>query len=71
MSVEVIENVEIFRTTKGFKINKLMPKISLFCCFEKKKIFEQSDEISSEILSSFRTEVVEFRDVTSNQIQWS
>ena len=60
MSVEVTENVEIFRTTQCFEINKLMPKISLFCCFEtnKKIIFEQSDEISSEILPSFQTEVV-------------
>ena len=32
MSVEVIETAEFFRTTQGFEINKLMTKISLFCC---------------------------------------
>ena len=37
MSVEVIETAEFFRTTQGFEINKLMAKISLFCCFEKKR----------------------------------
>ena len=71
MSVEVIENVEIFRTTQGFEINKLMAKVSLFCCFEKQFSFEQNDEISSEILQSFRTEVVEDKDVTFDKIQGS
>ena len=70
MSVEVIETAEFFRITQGFEINKLMAKISLSCCLEK-KTFEQNDEISSEILPTFRTEVVEDRDVTFNQIQRS
>ena len=35
MSIEVIKTSEIFRTTQGFEINKLMAKVSLFCCFEK------------------------------------
>ena len=39
-SVEVIETAEFFRTTQGFEINKLMAKISLFCCFEKKNVFK-------------------------------
>ena len=39
--------------------------------FWKKNISEQNDEISSEILPSFRTEAVEDRDVISNQIQVS
>ena len=37
----------------------------------KKQIFEQNDGISSKILPSFRTEAVEDRDVTFNQIQGS
>ena len=36
-----------------------------------KKNFEENDEISSEILPSFKTEAVEDRDVTLNQIQGS
>ena len=39
--------------------------------FWKKNISEQNDEISSEILPSFRTEAVEAMDVTFNQIQVS
>ena len=71
MSVEVIETAEFFRITQGFEINKLMAKISLSCCLEEKNTFEQNDEISSEILPPFRTEVLEDRDVTFNQIQRS
>ena len=37
-SVEVLETAEIFRTTQCFEINKLMAEISLFCCFEKKRM---------------------------------
>ena len=66
MSVEVIETVAVFRTTQGFEINKLITKISLFCSFEK-NVFEQNDEISSEILLSFSTEVVEDRGVLSTK----
>ena len=39
--------------------------------FWKKNISEQNDEISSEILPSFRTEALEDRDVIFNQIQAS
>ena len=41
-----------------------------FSCFEKKN-FEYNDEISGEFLPSFKTEAVEDRDVTLNQIQGS
>jgi hypothetical protein len=37
MSVEVIETAEIFRTTQGFEISKLMAKISLLYVVLKKK----------------------------------
>jgi hypothetical protein len=47
-----------------------MARITLFSHFEKKNS-EQNDEISSEILPSFRTEAVEDRDVIFNQIQVS
>ena len=70
MSVEDIQTAEFFRTTQGFEINQLMAKIILFCPLEI-FFFEQNDEISSEILPSFRTEVVEDRDVTFDQIQGS
>ena len=39
--------------------------------FLKKNISEQNDEISNEILPSFRTEAVENRDVIFNQDQGS
>ena len=68
MSVEVIKATEVF---KVLKINKLMARINLFWCFEKKNISEQNDGISSEILPSFRSEAVEDRDVIFNQIQVS
>ena len=66
-----IEATEVLETTSVLEINKLMAKITLFWCFEKKIFFEQNDEISSEILPSFRTEAVEDRDVIFNQIQGS
>ena len=71
MSVEVIEATEVFKTTEVLEINKLMARITLFWCFEKKNISDQNDGISSEILLSFRIEAVEDRDVTLNQIQVS
>ena len=71
MSVEVIKATEVFKTTEVLEINKLMARITLFWCFEKKKNSEQNDGISSEILPSFRTEAVEDRDVIFNQIQGS
>ena len=71
MSFEVIKATEVFKTTQVFEINKLMAKMILFLCFEKKNISEQNDGISSEILPSFRTEAVEDRDVIFNQIQGS
>ena len=36
MSVEVIEATEVLETTSVLEINKLMAKITLFWCFEKK-----------------------------------
>ena len=53
------------------EIDKLMAEITSFSSFEKKKVFELNDGISIEILLSFRTEAVEDRDVTFNQIQGS
>ena len=70
MLVEVIEATEVLETTSVLEINKLMAKITLFWCFEKKNS-EQNDGISNEILPSFRTEAVEDRDVIFNQIQES
>ena len=37
MSVAVIKATEIFKPTLDLEIDKLMAKISLFCCFEKRK----------------------------------
>ena len=71
MSVEVIEATEVFKTTEVLEINKPMARITLFWYFEKKYMSWQNDEISSEILSSFRTEAVEDRNVSFNQIQVS
>ena len=71
MLVEVIEATEVLETTSVLEINKLMAKITLFWCFEKKNFFEQNVGISSKILPSFRTEAVEDRDVIFNQIQGS
>ena len=70
MSVEVIGATEVFKTTEVLEINKLMARITLFWCFEKKNS-EQNDGISSEILQSFRSEAVEDRYVIFNQIQVS
>ena len=66
MSDEVIEATEVVRTTYVLEINKLMARITSFWCFFK-KVFEQNDGISSEILTFFRTEAVEDRGVTFNQ----
>ena len=45
MSVQVIGATEVFKTTEVLEINKLMAKITLFWCFEKKNISEQIDGI--------------------------
>ena len=69
-SVEVIEATEVFRTTQILKINNIVARITLFRCFEK-KIFWIDLWNFSEILPSLRTEAVEDRDVTFNQIKGS
>ena len=56
MSVEVFEATEVVRTSQIFEINK-------------DDLILQNHVISIEILPSFRTEAVEDRDVTFNQIQ--
>ena len=70
MSVNVIKATEVFRTTLTLGINKLMARITFFDVL-KRQIFEQNYGISIEILLSFRTEAVEDRDVTFNQIEGS
>jgi hypothetical protein len=62
MSVEVIEATEVFRTTKSLKINNIKAKSPYFDVLKKK---------ISEILHSLRTEAMEDRDVTFNQIKGS
>jgi hypothetical protein len=58
---------EALRTLKSMSQWLELPYLK---CFEK-NIFEWNDRISSENLQSFRTEAVEDRDVTFNQIQGS
>ena len=59
----------MFRTTQIFKINNIVARITLFRCFE---FFFLIDSWNfSEILPSLRTEAVEDRDVTFNQIKGS
>ncbi len=70
MSAEVIEAAEVFRTTKIIKINNLLARITLFWCYEKKNFLTPSWNYS-EILPSLRTEAVEDRDVSFNQIKGS
>ena len=70
MSVEVIEATEVFRTTQSLKINNIKARITLFWCFEK-NVFWINSWNFSEILHSLRTEAVEDRDVTFNQIKGS
>ena len=69
-SVEVIEATEVFRTTQILEINNIVARITLFRCFEKKKFWINSWNFI-EILPSLRTEAVEDRDVTFNQIKGS
>ena len=59
-----------FRTTQDLETNKLMGYLeSVYFVVLKKMIFEWNDEISSEILPSFRTEVVEDRGVTLTKVK--
>ena len=70
LSVEVNEATEVFRTTQSLKINDINARITNFDVL-KKKIFWINSWNFSEILHSLRTEAVEDRDVTFNQIKGS
>ena len=70
MSFEVIEATKVFRTTQILKIKNLMAKPPYFDVLRKKKFLINSLNFS-EILPSLRTEAVEDRDVTFNQIKGS
>ena len=65
MSVEVIEATKVFRTTQILRIKNIMAKSPYFDVL---RIFSWN---FSEILPSLRTEAVEDRDVTFDQIQGS
>ena len=58
----------MFRTTQILKINNIVARITLFRCFD---FFLKDSWNFSEILPSLRTEAVEDRDVTFNQIKGS
>ena len=70
MLVEVIEATEVFRTTQSLKINDINARITNFDVL-KKNFFWINSWNFSEILHSLRTEAVEDRDVTFNQIKGS
>ena len=61
----------MFRTTQILEINNIVARITLFRCFEKKKKKLINSWNFIEILPSLRTEAVEDRDVTLNQIKGS
>ena len=70
MSVEVIEATEAFRTTQILEINNIVARITLFRWgFFWFFLIDSWNFI--EILPSLRTEAVEDRDVTFNQIKGS
>ena len=70
MSFEVIEATKVFRTTQILKIKNLMAKPPYFDVL-RKKYFLVDFWNFSEILPSLKTEAVEDRDVTFNQIKGS
>ena len=67
-SVEVIEVAEVFRTIKILKINNIVARPYLDV-LKKRNLIDSWN--FSEILPSLRTEAVEDRDVTFDQIQGS
>ena len=70
-SVEVIEVTEVFRTSRILKINDIKARMLSYFDILKKKAFGINSWNFSEILHSLRTETVEDRDVTFNQIKGS
>ena len=70
MSVEVIEATKFFRTAQILRIKNLMAKSPYFDDL-RKSIFSINSWNFNEVLSSLRTEALEERDVTFNQIKGS
>ena len=70
MSVEVIEATKVFRIIQILKIKNLMAKLPYFDVLRKKYFLIDTWNFS-EILPSFKTEAVEDRDLTFNQIKGS
>ena len=71
-NVEVIEATEEFRTAQILKINNIVARITLYYLdVLKKKNFLINSWNFIEILPSLRTDAVEDRDVTFDQIKGS